>query len=304
MAGIEHSPPPFFKRGPAPLALLVFYLALSLALLVLDLKFHSLEVMRQIVNAVVYPVQRLAQSPAALLGDAQDYFATIESLQAENARLQRKELEAAAHQLRISNLEAENLRLRRLLDMPERERASGSVATILYSARDPFTRKVIVDRGEQTGIKAGLPVISESGIVGQVTRVFPFSAEITLVTDKNQLVPVKVLRTGQRSVVVGLGNGQMELKYMPSNVDVVEGDLLVTSGIDGVYLSGFPVARVEKIERETAYAFARIICTPVAGAENHGEVVILSERTKLPERPADPEPIVPKTRRGRKAAES
>lgn len=304
MAGIEHSPPPFFKRGPAPLALLVFYLALSLALLVLDLKFHSLEVMRQIVNAVVYPVQRLAQSPAALLGDAQDYFVAIESLQAENTRLQRKELEAAAQQLRISNLEAENLRLRRLLDMPERERASGSVATILYSARDPFTRKVIVDRGEQTGIKAGLPVISESGIVGQVTRVFPFSAEITLVTDKNQLVPVKVLRTGQRSVVVGLGNGQMELKYMPSNVDVVEGDLLVTSGIDGVYLSGFPVARVEKIERETAYAFARIICTPVAGAENHGEVVILSERTKLPERPADPEPIVPKTRRGRKAAES
>lgn len=304
MAGIERSPPPFFKRGPAPLALLVFYLALSLALVVLDLKFHSLETIRQIVNALVYPVHRLAQSPAQVLGDIQDYFVSIDTLLTENANLQRKELDAAPEQLRISSLEAENRRLRQLLDMPERERATGRVATILYSARDPFTRKVIVDRGEQSGIQAGLPVISENGIVGQVTRVFPFSAEITLVTDKNQLVPVKVLRTGQRSVVVGLGNGQMELKYMPSNADVIEGDLLVTSGIDGVYLSGFPVARVEKIERETTYAFARIICTPVAGAENHGEVMILSERAKLPDRPADPEPIVPKTRRGRKAAES
>lgn len=304
MAGIEHSPPPFFKRGPAPLALLIFYLGLSLALVVLDLKFHSLEVMRHVVNAAVYPVQRLAHSPAIFLSELQNSFASIDALRDENERLRRKELSAATDELRVSNLEAENIRLRRLLDMPERERAAGQVASILYSARDPFTRKVIVDRGDQSGIKAGLPVISESGVVGQVTRVFPFSAEITLVTDKNQLVPVKVLRTGQRSVVVGLGNGQMELKYMPANVDVVEGDLLVTSGIDGVYLSGFPVAKVEKIERETAYAFARIVCTPVAGAENHGEVVILGERARLPDRPADPEPITPKTRRGRKSADS
>ncbi|MEY4592661.1 MAG: hypothetical protein RIR18_1556 [Pseudomonadota bacterium] len=299
MAGIDHAPPPFFKRGPAPLALLIFYCALSLALVVLDLKFHSLEVLRQIAQTLVYPVQRLAQSPAAVLGGFSDYIVSVKTLQAENESLHQRELEVAASNLRVASLEAENARLRQLLDLQEREKGRGVVATILYAARDPFSRKIVVDRGLENDITPGLPVISEQGVIGQVTRVFPFGSEVTLVTDKNQVVPVKVLRTGQRSVVFGLGNGQLELRYLPSNVDVVEGDMLVTSGIDGVYLGGFPVARVERIERETAYAFARIICTPVTGAESHGEVVILRPRIKLAERPPEPTPITPKSRRHR-----
>jgi rod shape-determining protein MreC len=299
MAGMDHAPPPFFKRGPAPLALLVFYCTLSLALLVLDLKFHSLEILRQIAQTVVYPVQRLAQSPAGAVGGVSDYLISVRTLKAENESLHQRELEVAASNLRVASLEAENARLRQLLDLQDREKGRGVVATILYAARDPFSRKVIVDRGLENDVSPGLPVISEQGVIGQVTRVFPFGSEVTLVTDKNQVVPVKVLRTGQRSVVFGMGNGQLELRYLPSNVDVVEGDMLVTSGIDGVYLGGFPVARVERIERETAYAFARIICTPVTGAESHGEVVILRPRTKLPERPSEPVPIVAKSRRSR-----
>ena len=299
MAGIDRAPPPFFKRGPAPLALLVFYLAISLALLVLDLKFHGLELVRQIIQTTVYPVQRLAQSPAAALDSLQNFLATMNTLRTENDRLHRRELESSTSYLRVDALEAENNRLRHLLNMPEREKASGIVATILYAARDPFSRKVVVDRGVENDITPGLPVISEHGVIGQVTRVFPFGSEVTLVTDKNQVVPVKVLRTGQRSVVFGLGNGQMELRYLPSNVDVIEGDTLVTSGIDGVYLGGFPVARVEKVERETAYAFARIVCSPVASAEAHGEVVILKQKAEVPERPPEPTPILIKSRRGR-----
>jgi rod shape-determining protein MreC len=299
MAGIDHAPPPFFKRGPAPLALLIFYCALSLALVVLDLKFHSLEILRQVAQTLVYPVQRLAQSPAVVLGSFSDYIISVKTIQAENESLHQRELEVAASNLRVASLEAENARLRQLLDLQEREKGRGIVATILYAARDPFSRKIVVDRGVENDITPGLPVISEQGVIGQVTRVFPFGSEVTLVTDKNQVVPVKILRTGQRSVVFGLGNGQLELRYLPSNVDVVEGDMLVTSGIDGVYLGGFPVARVERIERETAYAFARIICTPVTGAESHGEVVILRPRTKLAERPPEPTPITPKSRRHR-----
>lgn len=299
MSSIDHAPPPFFKRGPAPLALLIFYCTLSLALVVLDLKFHSLEMLRQIAQTVVYPVQRLAQSPAAALGNLGDYFVSVQSLRADNEQLHQRELDVAASTLRVASLEAENARLRQLLDLQEREKGRGVVATILYAARDPFSRKIIVDRGLENDVVPGLPVISEQGVIGQITRVFPFGSEVTLVTDKNQVVPVKVLRTGQRSVVFGLGNGQLELRYLPSNVDVVEGDMLVTSGIDGVYLGGFPVARVERIERETAYAFARIICTPVTGAENHGEVVILRPRNKMLERPLEPTPIAPKSRRQR-----
>lgn len=300
--GIDHAPPPFFKRGPAPLALLVFYCALSLALIALDLRFQSLEVLRQIAQTVVYPVQRLAQSPAAALDSLGQYFFSLNALQTENERLHQRELEMSASTLRVSALEAENARLRQLLDLQDREKGRGVVASILYAARDPFSRKIVVDRGVENDIVPGLPVISEQGVIGQVTRVFPFGSEITLITDKNQVVPVKVLRTGQRSVVFGLGNGQLELRYLPSNVDVVEGDVLVTSGIDGVYLSGFPVARVEQVERETAYAFARILCTPISGAENHGEVMILRQRAKLPDRPPEEKQITPKSRRLRKGA--
>ena len=122
-----------------------------------------------------------------------------------------------------------------------------------------------------------------------MTRVFPFSAEITLITDKDQAVPVQIVRSGQRSVVFGLGNGQLELRYMPANADVQVGDILVTSGLDGVYLPGFPVAKVVNIERDSAYSFARIFCVPIAGVENFGEVMVLDPRQPLP--PAPPESI-------------
>ena len=169
----------------------------------------------------------------------------------------------------------------------EREKAKGQVVQILYTARDPFSRKVIVDKGQQSGIVAGQPAIDEAGVVGKVTRVFPFSAEITLITDKDQAVPVQIVRSGQRSVVFGLGNGQLELRYMPANADVQVGDTLVTSGLDSVYLQGFPVARVVNIERDSAYSFARIFCAPIAGVENFGEVMILDRRENLPPPPPE-----------------
>ena len=144
---------------------------------------------------------------------------------------------------------------------------------------------MIVDKGQQSGIVAGQPAIDEAGVVGQVTRVFPFSAEITLITDKDQAVPVQIVRSGQRSVVFGLGTGQLELRYMPANADVEVGDMLVTSGLDSVYLQGYPVAKVVGIEREGAYSFARILAAPIAGVENFGEVMILDPRQPLPPPP-------------------
>ena len=161
----------------------------------------------------------------------------MQLLQRENDELRHAKLTTAPNLLRLEQLEAENARLRKLLVVNERENAKGQVAQILYTARDPFSRKVIVDKGQQSGIVAGQPAIDEAGVVGQVTRVFPFSSEITLITDKDQAVPVQIVRTGQRSVVFGLGNGQLELRFMPVNADVQEGDLLVTSGLDGVFLA-------------------------------------------------------------------
>ena len=285
MAGIDHAPPPFFKRGPAPLALLTFYIAVSLAIFVVDLRLQSLEILRQSLSLVIDPVQRVAQTPGSLVDHVGQYLQGFRALQLENNQLKHAALNTAPDLQRLAQLEAENERLRKLLSVKEREKASGQVSQILYTARDPFSRKIIVDKGQQAGITAGQPAIDETGVVGQVTRVFPFSAEITLITDKDQVVPVQVVRTGQRSVVFGLGNGQLELRYMPANADIQEGDLLVTSGLDGIYLPGFPVAKVINIERDSAYSFARIFCVPIAGVENFGEVMVLNPRQALPPAP-------------------
>lgn len=287
MAGFDHTPVPFFKRGPAPLALLTFYIALSVALLVVDLRFRSLDLIRQSVSVFVDPLQRVAQTPGGLVDVVQRYLVGLAALQAENDQLKHAQLNTAPNLQRLAHLEMENAHLRKLLSMNDRENARGQVAQILYTARDPFSRKVIVDKGQQAAIAAGQPVIDEAGVVGQVTRVFPFSAEITLITDKDQAIPVQVVRTGMRSVAFGLGNGRMEFKYIPSNADVQVGDLLVTSGLDGIYLPGFPVAKVTQVERDNAFSFARIYCTPVAGVENFGEVMVLDPRRPLPEPPSE-----------------
>jgi rod shape-determining protein MreC len=287
MAGIDHAPPPFFKRGPAPLALLTFYIAVSLAIFVVDLRFKSLDLVRQSIALVVDPVQRVAQTPGSLVDYAATYLQGLRALQQENQELKHSQLITAPNLQRLAQLEVENERLRKLLSVKEREKASGQVTQILYTARDPFSRKIIVDKGQQAGVVAGQPAIDETGVVGQVTRVFPFSAEITLITDKDQVVPVQIVRSGQRSVVFGLGNGQLELRYMPANADIQVGDILVTSGLDGIYLPGFPVAKVVNIERDSAYSFARIFCVPIAGVENFGEVMVLDPRQALP--PAPPE---------------
>ena len=278
---MNYQPPPFFKRGPAPLALLSFYAAISLAVIFVDARFHTLELLRQGISLLTHPLQQLAQAPVSFLDRLNDSFSDIQRLQAENERLIHEQVENSAILLRTGQLESENERLRKLLEIRERHRLHGQVARIIYTARDPFSRRVVVDKGLQNEIVAGQPVVDEAGIVGQVTRVFPFVSEITLVTDKNQSVPVQIMRNGLRSVVFGQGDGKLELRFMPANADVQEGDILVTSGLDGLFFAGLPVARVVQVERETSYSFARIHCLPLAGVENHNEVMILDVQSPL-----------------------
>jgi rod shape-determining protein MreC len=263
------------------LALLSFYAALSISLLVVDARFHTLELLRQGLSMFTHPLQQAAHAPGKIVANAGNYFSNIVRLQDENAQMKRVQLDGATTALRTLQLEAENQRLRRLLVVKERQQASGQVTQILYAARDPFSRRITVDKGLQDKIVAGQPVVDDAGIVGQVTRVFPFVSEVTLITDKDQAIPVQIVRNGLRSVVFGLGNGQLELRFMPANADVQNGDLLVTSGLDGIFLPGFPVAKVVHIERDTSYSFARIYCVPVAGVESFGEVMVLEPRVAI-----------------------
>jgi len=295
MSVVGHAPPPFFKRGPAPLARLVFFVALSVALLVADIRFHTLEWLRMTAATIAYPLLRVAYLPVEGAGGLGKYFTGLGSLHQENDELRRKQLAVANLLLRQNNLEDENKRLRALLDMRTKQPVPGIVADIQYAARDPFSRRVVINKGLQEGIASGQAVVDEVGVIGQVTRVFPLMAEVTLLTDKGQAIPVEVQRNGLRAILAGAGASGMELRFLASNAEVEVGDVLVTSGLDGIYLRGLPVARVVGIDRDAAFSFARIRCLPLAGVERHGQVLVLGllptqpmpteEKTEQPEVP-------------------
>ena len=300
MSVVGHSPPPFFKRGPAPLARLFFFVSLSVALLVADLRFHTLEWARLGAATVLWPLQRAAYLPVDAGMDLGDYLSSLRELKNENEALRKQQLATANLLLRQTHLDQENQRLRALLEMKERQPAIGQVADILYAARDPFSRRVIIDKGNQAGIEAGQAVVDELGIVGQITRVFPMTSEVTLLTDKDQAIPVEVQRNGLRAILASASAGALELRYLATNADVQTGDLLVTSGLDGVYLPGLPVAKVVTVDRENSLAFARIACAPVAGVERHGQVLVLGRRIAQA-RPDEAAPTQGPSTKGRKS---
>ena len=299
---VGHSPPPFFKRGPAPLAKLVFFVIVSLALLISDLNLRYLDAFRQGLSVLAYPLQMAAATPADFVRNASNYFSSLVRLQIENKELKSRQLQGAERLLRLDQLEQENRHLRALLEAREPQPVKSVVAEIMYTAKDPFSRKVILDKGDQAGIAAGQAVVDESGVIGQITRVFPMQSELTLLTDKDQAIPVMIVRSGLRAVLFGSGNGLMELRYLAANADVQPGDKVVTSGLDGVFLAGLPVATVAKVERDQAQTFARIPCLPAAGVEQFSHVLVLGHRENLPPRPPEAEVINKgKGAKGRKA---
>ena len=284
---MEYTPPPFFKRGPSLLARLSFFTVLSLILLYADARFHYMEPMRKVVAIVLYPLQRIVDMPGALTSRVGSFFVTQASLQRDNERLSRENFLNSGLLQTQQALVEENRHLRQLLDMQERVEQTSIGAEILYFGRDPFSRKVIVDKGSAQDLEEGAAVVDDTGLIGQVSRTFPWTAEVALITDREQVVPVQIVRNGLRAVVFGVGyDGALDLRFMPVNADIENGDVLVTSGIDGVYPAGLPVAVVSNIERNAAYPFAKITCTPTAGVNQHKQVLVLSRLAPLPPYPA------------------
>lgn len=287
---MEYSPPPFFQRGPNLVTRLILFSLLSLILLFADARFRYMEDMRSVVGAILYPLQELADVPASIGSRVGQYFVLQSTLQRDNATLTQEAFVNAGLLQKQQSLIAENENLRELLALRPRFEPSAQVAEILYRARDPFVRQIVVDKGATDGVKAGSPVIDASGLVGQVHRVYPWASEVALISDREQAIPVQVVRNGLRAVIFGLGyDGALEVRFMPVNADIEKGDLLVTSGIGGVYPSGLPVAFVDIIERNAAYAFARITCRPASGVGSHRQVMMLASADSYPERPVAPE---------------
>jgi len=324
MPGSDFQTHPVFKRGVSAKVRMLGYATICVAMLVADLRFRYMDSLREYLHTVISPINTVASEPVSLWVNASERFSNMADLQEENASLRQRQLDGTERLLRFDELERENEGLRKLLGMRKKTSVKSITAEVLYNVPDSSSRKIILDQGRNAGIAHGLAVVDADGLLGQVTRVYPSQAEVTFVTDRNQAVPVQVMRNGLRGVMFGtgqgmstlssvpkrwqqavqsdIGSGSLELRFVLSNADIQPNDRLVTSGLDGVFLPGLPVAEVESVDRE-AGAFARIICRPLAGVEKSLRVLVLG-RTELPPPPPKPEtadppflPVSPKVER-------
>jgi len=273
---ISREPPAFFHRGPSPLARLTFFTLAAVALMIADHRFRALDTVRMALSVLVHPIQQVASTPGEALSRIAEYFASQDRLLRENDELRTRVLEqsAAAQEARL--LKAEQEHLLSMAKGKSRYADSGIVAEVLYNARNPFVRKIVIDKGLNNAVASGMPVIDGTGVVGQVTSVGWFSSEVTLVTEKDQSVPVMLVRNGLRAVAVGSGKyGSIDIPFMPVAADIQAGDMFVTSGIDGTYPPGLLVATVTNVEKNAAYVFAKVDARPVAGVDNHRYVMVL-----------------------------
>ena len=298
---LDRNPPPFFKQGPSALSKVMVFSALALFLMVADSRFRISQPLRSGVATVLYPLQWVVLRPVLAVRMGADYFESLRSAQLSEADARRKLAQQSLRANEVEQLAHENDRLRKLLQLRERVSVTTIATEVLYDAADPYTRKVIIDKGSTQGILPGSPVIDESGVLGQVSRVQPLISEVTLVTDRDHAIPVLNTRTGARSVAYGDPKstvGTLELRFMAGNADVQPGDLLTTSGVDGVFPAGIPVAKVAKVERRPDSAFAKIVCYPQAHVDGARHVMVLkSLLAQIPPRPAPEDPAPPTNKR-------
>jgi rod shape-determining protein MreC len=276
---LDRSPPPFFKQGPSALSKLMVFSALALFLMVADMRFSITVPLRSALATALYPMQWLVLQPLNALSQTGDYFTSLSKAQQSEAEALKKLATQSEHALQVEELRLENQRMRDLLSMRERIMAPSIGAQVLYDAADPFSRRVVIDRGQSHGVVAGSPVIDDSGVLGQVTRVYPLMSEVTLLIDRDQAIPVLNVRTGVRSVAFGHTGSEgegLELRYTLANADIQQGDLLTTTGVDGVFPPGLPVARVSDVGKRAESAFNSISCTPIARVHGAMHVLVLT----------------------------
>ena len=289
---LDRTPPPFFRQGYSALTKLVFFSALALFLMVADTRLAVVGALRVALATALAPVQRGLLVPVDLVFGGGDYLRGLrQALQNEDSARRQLALQAERAAL-AERLAVENGRLRALLELAPALAVRAQAAEVLYEAADPYSRKVFINRGAAQGLLAGAPVINEMGVLGQVTRVYPLSAEVTLLTDKDAAIPVLNTRTQQRGAAYGgLAKGTaMELRFVAANADVRVGDVLHTSGVDGVYPAGLAVARVAQVERQAEGGFARVTLAPDAHVDGVRHVLVLEPLSA--QQPPRPAPVV------------
>ena len=290
LATLERSPPPFFRQGPSAATRLAFFAALALLLMVADARFTMVAPMRSVLATLLMPFQIAATWPAQWLRGGAGYLDGLAAAQQAEREAREALVRQSQQAQRASQLERDNAGLRALLDLRPSLEVRSLAAEVLYEAADPFSRRLVIGRGASHGVALGSPVLHPAGVLGQVTRVYAQIAEVTLLADKEAAVPVLNPRTQQRAAAFGgVPGGLMELRFTSANADVRVGDALVTSGLDGVYPAGLPVATVFAVDRRAETGFARITLTPAAPPDGVRFVLVIEPvGAQLPTRPVPP----------------
>lgn len=268
------------QRRTAPLqglgARAVLLAVASVGLMALDHREGHLDALRGSISALLHPLRVVVTLPAEALGWVQESTVSRAELERENDRLKTERLLTNARLQRFIALEAENARLRAMLDATPRLGDRVRVAEIMSVDANPYRHYIVIDKGSQAGAYAGQAIVDASGVIGQVVNAGPFSAEAMLISDPDHALPVEVNRNGLRTIAVGTGElDRLALPFLPNNADVRVGDLLVTSGLGGAFPAGYPVAVVTEVTRKPEAPFASLVARPVAALERVREVLLV-----------------------------
>lgn len=276
---VDRSPPPIFRQGPSALSKLMVLSALAILLMVVDARLQWATPLRSGLATALYPLQWLTIQPFRLLSLTGDYVGSLAAARQDAAEARTELTRQAQRAALVEHLSQENQSLRALLGMKARITPAATGALVLFEGADPYSRRVVIDHGSLHHIQPGAAVMDGFGVIGQVTRVHPATAEVTLLTDRHQTIPVLNTRTGLRSLAVGLpeaGSGQLLLRFVSAQTDTQVGDVLTTSGVDGVYPAGLPVAKVVSVSHKGEAGFARIVCEPMARIDSAMHVLVVS----------------------------
>jgi rod shape-determining protein MreC len=291
LESLDRSPPPFFRVGFAPLTKLIFFSALSLLLVFGDKQLQFTKPLRAGLSTLILPVQWLVLQPGEALSAMGSYFQNLDQAQKNLKAAELKVLQQSVRSQQVEQLQIENQNLRQLMGLQANMAVASQTAEVLFDVPDPYNQRIVIDRGQLKNVALGSPVIDVGGVVGQVTRVYPLTSEVTLLTDRDQSIPVLNSRTGARNITSGdvlSGLPMIELKFVPASADVKEGDLLTTSGIDGVYPAGLQVARISHIERRVDISFARIHASPLAELKGRHVLVLQPTAASAPSKGKTP----------------
>ncbi|MGH8295856.1 MAG: rod shape-determining protein MreC [Steroidobacteraceae bacterium] len=277
---------PLQGRGGSPGFRFALYALASIAIMVLDQRFDWLERAHSLLQASTYPVQIAVSSPVTAWRWVQKSFATRDSLEAENQRLRTRLRDLEVRSMRYDALARENAALIGLRNSLPPVAERWLPADIVNIRLDSLRQRVLIDRGSVNGVTKGQAVLDDRGVVGQTIHVGPWSAEVILITDPEHALPVQIARTGLRTIAVGAGDAtSLALPYLPANADIRVGDVLVTSGLGGVFPPGYPVARVTEVHKDTVQPLARVRAAPFAHLETDREVMLIWFRHDSPAAP-------------------